>query len=389
MPWSIGEVPESVEKLSGDAQVAWVKTANRAIEEGYEEGQALAIAWTVAKKVDAGEMPDVIYNYVPWRPGRFRAAVGGEFDIEPDDVDDVCYAVNHLYSLGVPLKLMSGYHGLDGQKPYPVGLMPAARVRDDGKMASALVGDKFHMEDVRQGVRTLSIEADREYQSPAYTGEKTFNYWPTAWAILPEAVQPGVPPGEPVAAAEDENHIRLCASETAPDRGDLPHGKEADTMDTKELEARIAALEESKQATDQKVAALEKERDELKAQNEELAAKVKAAEDEKAQAELAAAEAAVTERAKTIMAAEARPGVREKMEAKLAAAEGVEAKGALLDAWESVMDESQIKEAKLRASESKPDHSEDNPDSFIQAAEAIAKEKGIPISDAYALVGKE
>ena len=366
MPWDVSTVPEPVQKLLPEQQSVWVAVANKALDEGYEEAQAIAIAYSVANRMDGGEL---VLNYPLWRPGKYVAAMGGEFEVTKDDCAQMADAINRLYSIGHPVALIDG-HG-SGET---VGTIPAARM-DGDVLRGAMVVDWWVASGVREGTFGLSVEANRDYSSDAYTGGETYRYWPTAWAVLPAGEQPAVPPGEPLAANEkNEKPVRLYACETAPDRGDLPHGKEADTMDTKELEARIAALEESKQATDQKVAALEKERDELKAQNEELAAKVKAAEDEKAAAELAAAEAAVTERAQTIMAAESRPGVREKMEKKLAAAEGVEAKGALLDAWESVMDEAQIKEAKLRASESKPDSDssgESNGDKILAEAEKI------------------
>ena len=363
-------IPEGAEKLTGDAQMAWVKTANEALDEGYDEIAAAAIAWTVAKKVNADDYsPDVIYNYPAWRPGKYIAAMGGEFEVEQPDIADMAEAINRLYELGHPVALIDG-HG-SGRA---LGSMPAARV-DGEVLRSACIVDWMTASGIREGTYGLSVEANKDYNSEAYTGGKEYRYWPTAWAVLPAGEQPAVPPGEPIAAKDETKPVRLYAHETAPDGGVSPDERGQIQMEElKELKGRLEVLEAAQAESSEKVAALEKERDELKAQNEELAAKVKAAEDEKAQAELAAAEAAVTERAQTIMTAEARPGVREKMEQKLAAAETVEAKGALLDAWESVMDEDQVKKAKLKASESKPDgdsESASNGDAILAEANKI------------------
>lgn len=356
-----------------------------AIEAGYSEEQAEAIASMYAMRSETGA--ELILDYPAWHVGSYEAAVGGKFDVTDSDIDQMADAINRLYELGHPVALIDG-HG----SGIALGVMPAAMVDSDGVMRSALVASWSVANDIRAGVYGLSVEALKDYSSEAYTGGEVYAYWPTAWAVLPAGEQPAVPPGQPLAASEDNGPktVRLYAHETAPTRGESPHGKEAEQMDTKELEAKLESLEAASLETAEKVSALETERDELKAKLEAAEKERDELKSAKEQAQLEAAEAETAKRAELILAASV-PGTREKMQARLEAAEGTEAKRALLDAWEPLIDEKELDGARLRASESKPDNSDDagSIDNILQAAEKIAAEKGIPIADAYGLVGKE
>lgn len=374
MPWDISTIPEPVQKLEPDQQAVWVEVANRAMDEGYDEAQAIAVAYTVANRMAGGEL---VLNYPAWRPGKFVAAMGGEFEVEREDCAQMADAVNRLYTLGHPVSLISGHGSGD-----VVGVMPAARM-DGDVLRAAMVVDWWVASGVREGTFGLSVEANRDYASDAYTEGEMFAYWPTAWAVLPAGEQPAVPPGEPLAAEEKkEKPVRLYAQETAPEGGVSPIERGQDM--SAELEGRIEKLEAAQAEKAEKITTLEGENSELKAKLEAAEQERDQLKQEKESADLAAAEAAVTDRANTIMAAEARPGVREKMQKRLEAAEGVDAKNGLLDAWETVIGENEIESAKLRASEAKPE-GEDSTDSRIQAAEQRAKNENIPFLKALEL----
>ena len=362
MPWDSSSAPEPVQKLMPEQRAVWVEVANRSLDEGYDEGQAIAIAYSVAKRMDGCEL---MLSYPAWRPGTYTAAVGGEFEVTREDCTQMGDAINRLYNLGHPVALINGHGSGDA-----VGIMPAARM-DGDVLRAALVCDWWVAAGIREGTFGLSVEANRDYSSEAYTAGETYTYWPTAWAVLPAGEQPAVPPGEPLAAKEPDKPVRLFAQEAAPDRGELPQGKEADQMD-KEMEARLEKLEAAQTESAEKITALESERDELKAKLEAAEKERDELKSAKEQAEIEAAEAAVNDRVKTIMAAEARPGVRERMQAKLEAAEGVDAKAALLEAWELTIGETELEQAKLRASEAKPEGSEaDSADNLIDEAKRI------------------
>jgi hypothetical protein len=229
---------------------------------------------------------------------------------------------------------------------------------------------------VREGVCGLSIEANRDYSSEAYTAGEVKRYWPTAWAILPAGEQPAVPPGQPLAATESkETPVRLYAASgaQAPDGGNSPDGKGDDGMD--EMRERLEALEASQQEQAEKIAALETE-------NGELLARLTATEQERdqliqaqEQEKLEAREAVIKDRHDKLLAAETRPGVRDKFMARFTALETLEAKEGVLDIYEEIVDEGNPGQPMLRAAESDTDTAPE--DRVIKAAEARSAEKHI------------
>ena len=364
MTWDLSTVPEKVQKLASYEQARWIEAANAAIEHGYAEAQAQAIGYAQVNRLDGV----AIMDYPAWRPGTYTAAIGGEFEVTVDDLHQMAGAINRLYALGHPVTLIDG-HG----SPTALGTMPAARV-DGDVLRVACVSEWMTAAGIKEGAFGLSVEAMKDYASEAYTDGETYRYWPTAWAVLPAGEQPAVPPGEPLAATEPEQKpVRLYAQETAPEGGASSTERGHD-MST-ELEARIEKLEAAQVESTEKITALENERNELKAKLEAAEQERDELKSAKEADELAAAEAAVTERAATIMAAEARPGVREKMQARLEAAEGTEAKTALLDAWEPLLGENEIAQAKLHASEAKPEG--DSIDALEDKAVKLAASEGI------------
>ena len=384
MPWTVTEVPPGVEKLDPEKVDAWVTVANKALDEGYDDGHAIAIAWAVVNRMESSGS-SVAFNYPAFRPGTFTASVGGEFDVEPEDVDNMAEAVNKLYSLGHPVAMIDG-HGSGSA----IGIMPAARV-EDGVMRACVVGDWWAVDGIKQGVYGLSVEAMRDYSSEAYTGGETFKYWPTAWAVLPAGEQPAVPPGEPIAAKEPEHKpVRLYAQEQAPPGGASPNER-GQVMD-KEIEARIEALEKS-------LADGREELSTLKAENGELKSKLEAAEKERDElkqateaAQIEAAEKEVEGKTEELLARKL-PGVREKIQTRIEAAEGPQAKLAVIKDMDELFDDMTTDEQKLYASEGKPDvggESKDDTDRKLEQVEKLQASEGITYADALNRVfGKE
>lgn len=384
MPWTIDTVPGSVPDLPLDQRGVWVRVANDALESGYDEAAAIAIAWTVVKNMQAwgGLEPSIIMDYPLARPGVYTAAVGGEFEIKPDDVQMLAEAINRLYELGKPVALIDGH----GSGDY-CGFIPAARVEGDALRGALVIRDWYMWTGISTGAFGLSMEANVDYTSEAYTGGETFPYWPTAWAVLPAGEQPAIPAGEPIAAAEAPRPVRLYAAEQAPAGGNSPTGKGDEQMD--ELKEKLAQLEAAQQEQADKIAALETERDGLKDQltaAEQERDQLKA---EKQAAELEAEEAAVTEGLNAVMAA-AVPGVRARMQERIAAAETLETRKALLSAWEPLADKDELAKARLQAKESKPaSETKDEADRTLEAAEKLAADKGISFVKALEMVNRK
>jgi hypothetical protein len=252
MPWTTFDVPESVAKLSAELQALWVETANRALDEGYDDGQAIAVAWSVVNKTigEQGWTPAVFWAYPLLRPGEYELAVGGTLAVTADTVKAVNSAIRRLYDLGQPVSLVYG-HGSD----MSVGLIPASFI-EGGVLYGCLVFSDYYQTGLLTGTDGLSIEAYRNYSSAAYTEGEVYEMWPTAWAILGANEQPACPPGEPLAAMETPEAVTpvwLTARETAPIRGSEPHGKEAVAMDElrQELEALKVQAQEQADAAQQ------------------------------------------------------------------------------------------------------------------------------------------
>jgi hypothetical protein len=340
---------------------------DEALAAGYDEIQAKAIEQTIANRLKGGESAECLLNYSAWHEGNYIAAQGGDFTVAPADVSQTARAVDIKYRVGVPAGLKDGHYS-----KIALGTMPAARVDENNKMRAAIVGDWMTINGLRNGTLTLSIEADRDYSSEAYTAGEEFKYWPTAWAVLPVGEQPAVPPGEPLAASEEtKKPVRLYAHETAPDGGICPEERGRDTMTPDEMTKKLADIEAAQGDAATKTSELEATIADLTAK---LAAANKELDDmkgEKEAVQVAAAEKAVEDRTKILLASEQRPGIREKISGKLAAAEGHAAKAVLLDAFESMVDETELVAARLHASEAKPVETKTDADSVMDDAEKI------------------
>jgi hypothetical protein len=374
MPFDmLTNIPEEVKKLDADLQDLWVDWANKTETYGYSEEQCSAVAWTVIKRAQSELYSEVLFDYPAMRPGVYHASVGGKFEVDKAQVEEMTEAVNMLYGLGQPVALIDGHGSTES-----VGVMPAARVEDD-VMRAVLVGGWWVIAGIREGTSGLSMEAIRDYKSDAYTGGKTFAYWPTAWAVLPAGEQPAIPPGEPMLAAKDRNikPVRLYAQETAPKGGVSPKERGQDTMTIEELTkqvtdltSKVSALEAEKTELSSKLTAAEQERDKLRTANE--------------QREQEAAIAAAETEAETMLNRKL-PGVREGAKAEIEACEGADAKRALIATLDKVLPDMTAEEQKLHAGEGKPDvggEEKDEADRKLEAAEKLCKDENIPMAQA-------
>ena len=354
---------------------------NEAIQAGYPEELAEIIATVVMGRLERGEGAEYILNYPAFRPGSFSAQVGGDIEITTAEVEKTSEAVNKLYQLGQPVALIDGHNSSDA-----LGVIPASYVDADSVMRAALIGDWYALDGILNGTSGLSIEAIRNYSSDAYTDGEEYPFWPTAWAVLPAGQQPAIPPGEPIAAADDNDKpVRLYAHEQSPERGVDPHGKgDAEMTD---LEKRIEALEAKQTENESEIST-------LKAENGELKGKLEAAEKErdelkqaKEAAEVEAAEKAVEAKLEEVLAKKL-PGKREQFKADVMAAEGAEARLSMIELLDRNVPDMSADEQVLHAAESGPE-GKDEGDKLLEAAEARAKSDHISFGDALALVSEE
>lgn len=371
MPWTFMDVPEAVDKLTPEQKQIWVRIANEALAEGYDETRSIAVAWSVVNTVKAedGYYPAIYWRYPLLRPGHYVPASGPEFDVDAAGVAEMAEALNLRYSKGQPCSLIMGHDSDTTQ-----GVI-AATLADGDVCSAALVYMPWFDSGLRTGAYGLSMEAVQNYASEAYTDGRTFKLWPTAWAILPAGEQPACPPGQPLAAREQNGKTIRLATVTAPIRGSEPQGKEAGVME--ELTKQIAALTASVGDLTAKVGVLEAAEKELK---DKLQAAEKENADLKAAAEtatLAAREKSATEREEKILAAELKPGNREKIQERIKAAADITARETLLDAYEATMIDLGIPMPTLEAGERKPDEQTKTPaDLLVDEAKKIqASEK--------------
>lgn len=330
-------IPDSVMKLGANEQGAWKVVFDKALTEGYDAEKAEAIAWSFVNRgrgipeyLSQENLP-IYWRYPLARPGTFEPETGGQLTLGMPEVLDLAEALNTLTKVGKTCSLIAG-HGSE----FSLGSIPAAMI--EGEVCyGCLVYDMGWDSGIRTGAYSLSMEAQRDFGDPAYTGGKTFSIFPTAWAVLPANVLPALPPGQPLAASgKKENTVRVRLAIGAPDRGITPQGKEADGMDPKELEVKIATLEAE-------LAKLRDENASLKAKVEELTKEgtttAKERDDLKAAkeaGEVAARQAAFDVKRKALVEAEGRPGVREKIEAELDKASTLDEKERVLASFETV-----------------------------------------------------
>jgi chromosome segregation ATPase len=135
------------------------------------------------------------------------------------------------------------------------------------------------------------------------------------------------------------------------------------------LNDRIGTLEAAETELQAKLQAAEKERDDLKAAADAHQVEVQAAE--------------IVTRTDKLMAAEVRPGARDKMRDKLTAAETPAAKLALLEAYEGIVEPVTVPAPVLQASAPVPDGEPvSEADKLIQAAEKLAADEKITFAAA-------
>jgi len=168
--------------------------------------------------------PRILKHYKVLSPGTYSPSPK-EITITAQDVQDYVDAVNIKQKLGVPVSIK--YMHRDGVKSIPVGKQVNAVLEGDSAFADLVISmdaefDGVVMATISQMVDGLqdqilqgSMEAYPGYSSPAYTGERVFGVWPTAWAVLPAGEQPAVPPR--LIAGESE--ISLIRITGAPTRG--------------------------------------------------------------------------------------------------------------------------------------------------------------------------
>ena len=223
------------------------------------------------------------------------------------------------------------------------------------------------------------------YKNETYTGDRTFNLWPTGYAVLPGNTQPAIPPGEPIAADENQDSagVFLRGVTKAPDGGDSPteRGQEmtpdealkmiADLKaEIVELKAEIKELKGSgdEEATE-KAEALEK-------QNTDLKSKVEKFED----AENEALKVKAEELQKSVLD-KTLPANREKLTEKITAIEDSHERVQFLELMDEILPELEIDPEKLEAGEVEDDEGDPLLKTF-NAAEKLAKEKSITFKEA-------
>lgn len=350
MPWSTVNVPENVSNLAPELIQKWVMVANRALIEGYEESQAIAIAWSVVNRMQTSAggsdcycepTPVVYWQYPLSKPGTYVAAVGGEFELTPDSIVCLQKAIEILYNLGQPVTLIEG-HG----SCYQIGTIPASMIDEDDVLRGCLVYDEWYDAGIRSGAYGFSVEAVLNYADPTYTNNEVFEIWPTAWALCPAGVMVAVPPGEPleVAASQCDHACKGCGKHRrsvrlfakAPEGATEPTLKGAGMTDLEKLQKRFDDLETSVKDNTQEVEDLRADNDKLKTdletvtkERDDLAA-AKAAEDE------AAIAAEVKEQTEPILA-RALEANREGMTADLKACADDSARKTLLANWDKAL----------------------------------------------------
>lgn len=264
--------------------------------------------------------PRIIKHYKVLSPGTYSPHPK-EVTITAQDVIDFIDAVNKKQELGTPVAIK--YAHRPGISSIPVGKLVNGIIEGVDGYADIEISmnaefDGVVMATIDQIITGLesqilqgSMEAYQKYKSEAYTGDRTFGLWPTAWAVLPAGEQPAVPPK--LIAGESE--ITLVCISGAPMRGDSPTER-GQTMTLEEAIAMIATLK-AEIAELKKAAADESNADDIAAKDKEitdLKAEVKVHED----AVEEALETQATELQKTVLKkvlAANRPKIEEDLKA--------------------------------------------------------------------------
>ena len=233
--------------------------------------------------------PRILKHYKVLSPGTYSPSPK-EITITAQDVQDYVDAVNIKEKLGVPVSIK--YMHRDGIQSIPIGKQVNAVLEGDSAYADLVLSmnaefDGVVMATIEQMASGLqdqilqgSMEAYPGYSSPAYTGDRVFGVWPTAWAVLPAGEQPAVPP-KLIAGELELSLIRITG---APTRGiSLTERGQEMTLEEAlkviaELKAEIATLKKAKaeevntdlEAKAKTITELEAENKELKAEAEKV-----------------------------------------------------------------------------------------------------------------------
>ena len=326
--------------------------------------------------------PVTIKHYKVLSPGTYSPSPQ-EIIITANDVQDYVDAVNIKEKLGVPVAIK--YMHRDGVQSIAIGKQINAVREDDNAFVDLVFTmdaefDGVVMATVDQMVSGLqdqilqgSMEAYPGYNSPAYTGERVFGLWPTAWAVLPAGEQPAVPPK--LIAGESE--ISLICISGAPIRGDglIERGQdmtlEEALKEIATLKAEIAELK--KAATKEDAEASEA----VATENTDLKSKLKVFE----AAEATALKTKAEELEKSVLE-KTLAGNREDLKTQIDTIEDSHQRVQFLEIMDKSLTKPEVKKEKLNAGEVVEDDTEDPYLKKVNAAEKLAKEKNIPFVQA-------
>lgn len=136
-----------------------------------------------------GQEGFLLANYPILQIGTYEPSGGQKFTVTESVLQGMLHALNRMVEIGKPLALLLG-HDAPQNGGYVIG---GDRV-EDGTLYAHLYGDEFLIKGIRAGLFGLSMEAMRDFQDTAYSGDtETYEIWPSAWAALPANEIPACP----------------------------------------------------------------------------------------------------------------------------------------------------------------------------------------------------
>lgn len=335
--------------------------------------------------------PRRIIGYKALSPGLYRPSTPPkQIETTAADVHEWSEAVNIKFAKGVPVTLMfthaEGYEGVECgilEKSYMKGDIAYV---DIAVLADAIVKGEVvrTIDQIADGLETGMMSASWEgwqggYKNETYTGDRTFNLWPTGYAVLPGSTQPAIPPGVPLAADENQDSagVFLRNVTIAPDGGNSPTegghemalNLEQALEEIVKLKAEIAELKKAKSAEDDEASKV------MASENTELKGKVKKFED--------AAEVALKVKAEELQKSvldKTLAAKRDDLKVKIEAIEDSHQRVQFLELMDESLEELEIDPEKLEAGE--VDDGSDPVATQVKAAEKLATEKGITYTEA-------
>lgn len=289
-----------------------------AISKGYPEMQADYLG--KVSMVMGGH--SIVWDYNIWHEGRVEnAAKGPALDVEAKDIPFMCYALNRMVEVGVPVNLILNHYGEDS-----FGLIAAARVDEEKNVCRVAMVVAWPYDDQLQtGQVRLSAGLSGTFKDEQYTEGNEVAYWPINWAIVSADGIPAMPPGEILIAAD--NKVTVTYWDFAANKADgKANGKGGVEMTPEEVKALI----------DEATGGLRDQITALESKNNELETKLSNVEEEKNQLkekveaqDNAIAEPQVEAKLKDVMS-RALPGKRAKIKEQVDSADGPAAKLAIL-----------------------------------------------------------